>query len=57
MAVAGCHIVLQVQAITFITSEPCSSETKIIDANNVHVLHAVIGEGDNGTVENVDGCR
>ena len=34
---------------------PYYSETKIIDANNVEVLHSVIGDDIDGTVENVDG--
>ena len=34
---------------------PYSSETKIIDANNVDILHTVIGDDDDGTIKNVDG--
>ena len=32
-----------------------SSETKIIDANNVDVLYTVVGDDDDDTIENVNG--
>ena len=46
-------ILLQVQAITFMMGN--AMFLTIFDANNVDILHTIIGD-DDGMIENIDGC-